>query len=159
MRDERQVDARDVSVRRLAVITGLGPSSEASIEAVLASMGPSGWHLLRRPRLGAARLDHLVLGPGGVFLVVLRGGGGRVRPEWADEARALAAMVSRLTRRAVTPLVVLERAAEWSDARRFHGVDVVPVSGLARHLVASGHVLPPDEIAALRDALRVALAA
>ena len=115
--------------------------------------------MLRRPRLGATHLDHVVLGPGGVFLVVVRSGGGRVRPEWADEARALAAMVSRLTRRAVTPLVVLLRAGEWSDARRFHGVDVVPVSGLARYLVAGGHVLPPTEVATLREALRVALAA
>ena len=140
------------------MITGLGPS-EGSVEAVLAGLRPAGWHLLRRPRLGAAQLDYVVLGPGGVFLVVLRGGRGRVRPEWADEARALAAMVARLTRRAVTPLVVLQRAGEWSEARRFHGVDVVPVSGLGRHLVASGRSLAPTDVAALREALRVALAA
>ena len=141
------------------MITGLGPTSEGSVEAVLAGLRPAGWHLLRHPRLGAAQLDHVVLGPGGVFLVVVRGGGGRVRPEWADEARALAAMVARLTRRAVTPLVVLQRAGEWSEARRFHGVDVVPVSGLTRYLVASGHVLAPGEIVVLREALRIALAA
>jgi hypothetical protein len=141
------------------VITGLGPTSEGSVEAVLGGLRPAGWHLLRHPRLGAAQLDHVVLGPGGVFLVVVRGGGGRVRPEWADEARALAAMVARLTRRAVTPLVVLQRAGEWSEARRFHGVDVVPVSGLGRHLVASGRPLAPSDVAALREALRVALAA
>ena len=79
-----------------------------------------------------------------------------MRPEWADEARALATMVARLTRCAVTPLVVLERAAEWDEARRFHGVDVVPVSGLARYLEASDDVLPPTEVAALREALRMA---
>jgi hypothetical protein len=38
-------------------------------------------------------------------------------------------------------------------------VDVVPVSGLARYLVASGHVLAPGEILVLREALRIALAA
>jgi hypothetical protein len=141
------------------VITGLGPTSQGSVEAVVAGLRPAGWHLLRRPRLGAAHLDHVVLGPGGVFLVVVRSGGGRLRPEWADEARALAAMVSRLTRRAVTPLVVLVRAGEWSEARRFHGVDVVPVDGLARHLVGCGHLLSPSDVAALREALRIALAA
>ena len=141
------------------MITGLGPPSEGSVEAVLAGLRPAGWHLLRHPRLGAAQLDHVVLGPGGVFLVVVRGGGGRVRPEWADEARAVASALARLTRQPVTPVVVLERATEWSDARRFHGVDVVPVSGLARYLVASGHVLAPGEILVLREALRIALAA
>jgi hypothetical protein len=141
------------------VITGLGPTSEATVEAVMAGLGPAGWQLLRRPRLGALCLDYVVLGPGGVFLVVVRSGGGRVRPEWADEARALAAMVSRVTRRAVTPLVALERAAEWSEPRRFHGVDVMPVGGLARHLVDHGHALAPEDVATLGDALRITLAA
>ena len=69
----------------------------------------------------------------------------------------MAAALARLTRRP-SPLV-LERTTEWSDARRFHGVDVVPVSGLARYLVASGHVLAPGEILVLLEALRIALAA
>jgi hypothetical protein len=141
------------------VITGLGPTSEATVEAVMAGLGPAGWQLLRRPRLGALCLDYVVLGPGGVFLVVVRSGGGRVRPEWADEARALAAMVSRVTRRVVTPLVALERAAEWSESRRFHGVDVMSVGGLARHLVSHGHTLAPEDVATLGDALRITLAA
>jgi hypothetical protein len=141
------------------VITGLGPTSEATVEAVMAGLGPAGWQLLRRPRLGALCLDYVVLGPGGVFLVVVRSGGGRVRPEWADEARALAAMVSRVTRRAGTPLVALERATEWSESRRFHGVDVMSVGGLARHLVSHGHTLAPEDVATLGDALRITLAA
>jgi hypothetical protein len=144
--------------RRLVVITGLG-SSEVSVEDVLADLRPAGWHLLRRPRIGAASLDPVVVGPGGVFLVVVRSGGASLRPEWADEARALATMVARLIRRPVMPLVVLRRAADWDEARRFHGVDVVPVSGLARYLMDSGDALAPTEIATLREALRVALAA
>jgi hypothetical protein len=159
MCDERRADAAVVSVtRRLVVITGLGPS-EVSVDDVLAGLRPDGWHLLRRPRIGATHLDHVVLGPGGVFLVVVRSGGGSVRPEWADEARALATMVARLTRCAVTPVVVLLRAGEWDEARRFHGVDVVPARGLAQYLEASDEVFPPTQVAALREALRMALAA
>jgi len=149
-----------VSVRRLAVITGLGPMSEGgSVESVIAGLGPVGWELVRRPRRAATCVDHIVLGPGGAFLVVLHRGGGSVRPEWADEARAAASALARLTRQPVTPVVVLERPTEWTDARRFHGVDVVPVGGLARYLVASGHVLAPGEILVLREALRIGLAA
>jgi hypothetical protein len=160
MCDERWVDVLGVSVRRLAVITGLSPMSEGgSVESVIAGLGPVGWELLRRPRVGAACADHVVLGPGGAFLIVLHRGGGSVRPEWADEARAVASALARLTRQPVTPVVVLERATEWSGARRFHGVGVVPVGGLARYLVASGNVLAPGEILVLREALRIALAA
>ena len=144
--------------RRLVVITGLGPIQE-SVEDVLDDLRPSGWHLLRRPRIGAARLDHVVVGPGGMFLVVVRDGGASLRPEWADEARALATMVARLTRHAVTPVVVLQRAAHWDGARSFHGVDVMPVSGLRRYLEGSGDDLGRTEVAALREALRIALAA
>ena len=134
-------------------------SEGGSVESVIAGLGPVGWELVRRPRRAATCVDHIVLGPGGAFLVVLHRGGGSVRPESADEARAAASALARLTRQPVIPVVVLERATEWSDARRFHGVDVVPVGGLARYLVASGHVLAPGEILVLREALRIALAA
>ena len=110
--------------------------------------------------MGAAAPDHVVLGPGGVFLVLVR------------TAAAAACAPSGPTRRARWPpcwrASRAARSRPWScssarpsgdDARRFHGVDVVPVSGLARYLVASGHVLAPAEIAALREALRIALAA
>jgi hypothetical protein len=140
------------------VITGLG-HNEVSVEDVVAGLGPDGWRLLRRPRIGTACIDHVVLGPGGAFLILVRDGGGGVRPEWADEARALATMTARLTRCAVTPVVVLLRAAEWDEARRFHGVDVVPVGGLARYLEAGDDVFAPMQITALGEALRIALAA
>jgi hypothetical protein len=129
------------------------------VEAIVAGLGPVGWQHLRRPRVGRDYTEHVVLGPGGVFVLVVHRGGGRVRPEWADEARALAAVLARLTRRSVVPLVVLDRPTEWSDARRFHGVDVVPIGGLSRHLVATGHVLAAADVASLREALRTALAA
>ena len=144
--------------RRLVVITGLGPG-QPPVEAVLDDLRPSGWHLLHRPGIGSAHLGHVVVGPGGVFLVLIRSGGASLRPEWADEARAQATMVARLTRHAVMPLVVLQRAADWNGARRFHGVDVVPVSGLRGHLEAGAEALGPTEVAELRAALRIALAA
>jgi hypothetical protein len=134
-------------------------SEGGSVEAIVAGLGPVGWQQLRRPRVGRDYTEHVVMGPGGVYVLVVHRGGGRVRPEWADEARALAAVLARLTRRSVVPLVVLDRPTEWSDARRFHGVDVVPIGGLSRHLVATGHVLAPADVASLREALRTALAA
>ena len=134
-------------------------SDGGSVEAIVAGLGPVGWQQLRRPRVGRDYTEHVVMGPGGVYVLVVHRGGGRVRPEWADEARALAAVLARLTRRSVVPLVVLDRPTEWSDARRFHGVDVVPIGGLSRHLVATGHVLAPADVASLREALRTALAA
>jgi len=145
--------------RRLAVITGLAPRGEGSIEGTLLGLRGSGWHVLRRPRLGAANLDDVVLGPGGLFLIVVRSGGGRLRPEWAAEAMAQAEVVGRLTGHEATPLVVLTRAAGWTEARAFYGVEILPVARLAEHLVARGHVLSPGRIGTLYGGLRLALAA
>jgi hypothetical protein len=155
-----RADAPAMSVaRRLAVITGLGPRADGSIEGALLGLRGAGWHVLRRPRLGAANLDHVVLGPGGLFLVVVRSGGGRLRPEWAAEALSQAEVLERLTGQEATPLVVLVRAAGWTGARAFHGAEILPVSELAGHLVAHGHVLSPSRIGTLYGGLRLALAA
>jgi hypothetical protein len=155
-----RADAPAMSVaRRLAVITGLGLRADGTIEGALLGLRGAGWHVLRRPRLGAANLDHVVLGPGGLFLVVVRSGGGRLRPEWAAEARSQAEVLERLTGREATPLVVLVRAAGWTGARPFHGAEVLPLSELAGHLVAQGHALSPSRIGALYGGLRLALAA
>jgi hypothetical protein len=145
--------------RRLAVITGLGGKGEGSIEGALAGLRGAGWHVLRRPRLGAAHLDHVVVGPGGLFVVVVRSGGGRLRPEWAADAIAQAKVLERLTGRAATPLVVLARAAGWTEARPFHSAEIMPVRELPQYLVGRGHVLSPTAIGSLHAGLRLALAA
>jgi hypothetical protein len=146
--------------RRLAVITGLAPRSEGSIEGALTALGRRGWHVLRRPRLGSAHLDHVVFGPGGLFLVLARSGGGRLRPEWAAEAIEQAHALERLTGRRATPLVVLMRSsAGWAQARPFHGAEIMPVGELPEYLVGHGHVLSPSAISALHAGLRLAQAA
>jgi hypothetical protein len=145
--------------RRLAVITGLAPRSGGSIDEALASLRSAGWHVLRRPRLGTAHLDHVVLGPGGLFLVVVRSGGGRLRPEWADDAVAQAAALERMTGHRATPLVVLTRSAGWAGPRPFYGAEVLGMRALPDYLVARGHVLSPTAIGHLCGGLRQALAA
>jgi hypothetical protein len=145
--------------RRLAVITGLAPRGEGSIESALLCLRGAGWHVLRRPRLGTAHLDHVVFGPGGLFLVLARSGGGRPRSEWAAEAILQAKVLERLTGRAATPLVVLMRSADWSEPRPFHGAEILPVRELPQYLVAHGRVLSPSAIGSLYAGLRLALAA
>jgi hypothetical protein len=145
--------------RRLAVITGLAPRGEGSIDSALHGLRGAGWHVLRRPRLGTAHLDHVVFGPGGLFLVLARSGGGRLRPEWAAEAIAQADAIERLTGRKATPLVVLMRSADWTQVRPFHGAEILPVAELAEHLVSRGHVLSPSAVSALYAGLRLAQAA
>jgi hypothetical protein len=145
--------------RRLAVITGLAPRGEGSIENALHGLRGAGWHVMRRPRLGAAHLDHVVFGPGGLFLVLARSGGGRLRPEWAADAVAQADALERLTGVAARPLVVLMRSAGWTESRPFHGAEILPVDELAQHLVGCGHVLSPSAVSGLYAGLRLAQAA
>jgi Nuclease-related domain len=144
--------------RRLAVITGLG--REGTVDGALLGLRGAGWRVLRRPRLRTGHLDHVVLGPGGLFLILVRSGSGRLRPEWAQEAKAQAALLARLTGREATPLIVLNRAGGWTaGARPFHGVEVLPGAHLADQLVGRGRVLSPTATGALYAGLRLALAA
>jgi hypothetical protein len=140
----------------LAVITGLG--REGTVDGALLGLRGAGWRVLRRPRLGSGHLDHVVLGPGGLFLILVRSG--RLRPEWAQEAKAQAELLARLTGREATPLIVLNRAGGWTaGARPLHGVEVLPIAQLADHLIGRGRVLSPAATGALYAGLRLALAA
>jgi hypothetical protein len=143
---------------RLHAIGWLSPK-ELSVESVLHRLRVAGWHVLRRPRLGAGSFDHVVLGPGGLFLARSRAGRGRLRPDWARDARAQAQSLERLTGRSVTPLLVLTHQPDWTDARAYYGVTAVPLTALGAHLAAQRRVLSPDDVASLRHNLRVALAA
>jgi hypothetical protein len=145
------------ATRRLVVITGLGASAAGSLESVVAGLRPAGWDAVRRPSRGSAIRDDLVVGPGGLFCVLVRDG--RPRAEWARDATAKAGLLGRLTGHDPSPLLVLTRAPGWKEARRFHGVDAVPLQALARDLVGRGNVLSAGRLDELRAGLRLALAA
>ena len=125
---------------------------DGSVDSVLTEIRVAGWHVITR-----TRDDCVVLGPGGLVVIAERTGG-RIRDEWADDARGQAQVVERMTGRPVEALVVLQRHVEWREPRPFRGATLMPVSALAEHLTSRPRTIAPADIDVLRGRMQRALA-
>jgi len=123
-----QVDRRD-----------RGASGEEHVGAVLDSFCSGDWRVIHDVSLGHGNVDHLVIGPAGVFTVETKSRPGQVRVgrvhgATLEQARAQQRSIEAVTELAVEPLIVYSRA--WVDrplARR-KGVRLMPARMLVRHL-------------------------
>lgn len=112
-----------------------------------------------RPGVRFARIDHVVVGPGGVFVVASAPGDleltdGELRhgeldcsaglTAVAEAAAALAELLPRLDPAAVTPVLCLGRDEDVHD--RIDGVLVGTAGNLARLLIASPTALDPERV-------------
>ncbi len=149
-----------------------GAEGERRVADALTSL-PAGWTVvhdrLLRPGRSAANLDHVVIGPTGVYLVDAKNRAGRVtehdgglfqhrhregRSETVSLAgelkkvHGMAAYMAAETDRPVTPVLCLagSRAEEFGEPRMVRGVWVVPVAGLPAWLRARPVVIPPDVV-------------
>ncbi len=126
--------------------------SAGSVDAVLAQVRGTGWHVITR-----THDDRVVLGPGGLMVIAERNGG-RIRDAWADEARGRAQALERMTGRPVDALVVIARHVEWREPRPFRGATLMPVAALADHLASRPRTIAPADIDVLRGRMQRALA-
>ncbi len=126
--------------------------SDGSVDSVLSEIRVAGWCVITRTS------DHcVVLGPGGLVVIAERHGG-RIRDEWADDARGQAQVVERMTGRQVDALVVLARPVEWHEPRPFRGATLMPVGALADNLTSRPRTIAPADIDMLRSRMQHALA-
>ena len=125
---------------------------DGSVDSVLTEVRVAGWHVITK-----TRDDCVVLGPGGLVVIAERPGG-RIRDEWADDARGQAQVVERMTGRPVEALVVLQRHVEWHEPRPFRGATLMPVSALATYLTSRPRAIAPADIDVLRSRMQHALA-
>ena len=126
--------------------------ADGTVDSVLTEIRVAGWHVVTR-----TRDDCVVLGPGGLVVIAERAGG-RIRDEWADDARGQAQVVERMTGRPAEALVVLQRHVEWREPRPFRGTTLMPVSALADHLMSRPRTIAPADIDVLHGRMQQALA-
>jgi len=157
-----------------AVAWRRGASGERRTARVLAALERHGWavlHDLAVPR-SQANIDHLVIGPGGVFVIDSKQYRGRLQLDpsgrlWhgryplAPALRAVsfeadqAAVVLPDPGLAVAPIVAVHDAqVPWGKVV-VHGVPVVPARRLPSMLRALPAVLGPERVADLADQARV----
>ncbi|HEY7830395.1 MAG TPA: nuclease-related domain-containing protein [Solirubrobacteraceae bacterium] len=140
-----------------------GATGEEQVGGILEGLSRrGGWRVIHDANLGHGNVDHIAIGPAGVFTVETKSHPGpvrvgRVHGAILAQAQAERRLVEQVTGMPVEPLVVYSRA--WVDrplARR-KGVRVVPAGMLVEHLEKQPSKLTPAEVSRAQRRLARAL--
>jgi Nuclease-related domain len=108
-----------------------GATGEEQVGGLLDGLGERGWRVVHDASLGRGNVDHILIGPGGVFTVETKSHPGPVRVgrmhgSVLGQAQAQRKTIEGIVEEHVEPLVVFSRA--WVDRplSRRKGVRVVP---------------------------------
>ena len=139
----------------------LGAGGEEYVGKILESLNEE-WIVIHDVLVGSGNIDHIVIGPAGVFAIETKARVGNVRVRdvhgaTLHQARAQRRALEEITGTSVEPLLVFSRA--WVDrplARR-GGVRVLPARMLVKHLRARPRVLAPADVGRTRGLLESGL--
>lgn len=139
-----------------------GARGEEQVGGLLDGLEGGGWHAIHDASLGNGNVDHILIGPAGVFTVETKSHPGpvrvaRIHGATLAQAQAQQRAIARVTGREVEALVVYSRA--WIDrplARR-KGVRVLPARLLPSYLDRRARVLSPAEAEEARERVARAL--
>jgi hypothetical protein len=139
-----------------------GASAEEHVGSLLEVLPAEGWHVIHDASFGRGNVDHILIGPAGVFTVETKSHPGPVRVGRLHggtlrQAHAQRKAIEKVTGLSVEPLLVFSRA--WVDrplARR-KGVRVLPARMLIGHLGKRRATLSPAEIEQAHERLAAAL--
>lgn len=142
--------------------TDRGARAEEQVGALLDSLPPDRWRVVHDATLGRGNVDHIVIGPPGVFTIETKSHPGPIRVgrlhgATIAQAQAQGRAIAWVTGCEVEPIVVFSRA--WVDrpgARR-KGVRVLPARMLVGHLQRRQMRLSAGDVAAAHRALGDAL--
>jgi len=139
-----------------------GALAEEHVGGLLDELPEGRWRVIHDATLGRGNVDHIVIGPPGVFTIETKSHPGPVRVSrlhgrTVAQAQAQGRAISWVTGSEVEPLVVFSRA--WVDrpgARR-KGVRVLPARMLLGYLRRGRRRLSPSDVEAAHRALGDAL--
>jgi hypothetical protein len=140
-----------------------GATGEEEVGELLEGLAARGWHVVHDVSLGRGNVDHILVGPGGVYTVETKSHPGPVRVArvhgkvWG-QAQAQRRAVEEVVGEHVEPLVVYSRA--WVDRplSRRRGVRVVPARMLCGYVERQPQRLTPAGVARAQARLAGALA-
>jgi Nuclease-related domain len=139
-----------------------GATGEEHVGSLLEELAQGGWRVIHDVSLGRGNVDHILIGPAGVFTVETKSHPGpvrvtRVHGATLGQAQAQRTAIERVTGLEVEPLIVFSRA--WVDrpmARR-KGVRVIPARMLLGYLGKRAPKLSSHEIELAREQVAAAI--
>jgi hypothetical protein len=128
-----------------------GASGEEHVGAILDGLASRGWRVMHDVDTGRGNIDHLIVGPGGVFTIETKSHGGRIDVDRLDErmlrqAYAQSKWVEEAVGVRATPLLVFSRAYLSQATVRRRGVVVLPARMLTGHLTRRRTLLSPADV-------------
>ena len=140
-----------------------GATGEEQVGGLLDEMAGEDWRVIHDASLGQGNVDHILIGPAGVFTVETKSHPGPVRVgrlhgRTLSQAQAQRKAIERVTGASVEPLIVFSRA--WVDRplTRRKGVRVVPARMLLGYLTRQRAKLSLEEMQSADRRLQAALA-
>jgi hypothetical protein len=128
-----------------------GATGEEHVGGLLQPLSTHGWHVVHDASLGHGNVDHILIGPSGVFTVETKSHPGpvyvaRLHGATLAQAQAQRKAIERVTGEHVEPLIVYSRA--WVDRplTRRKGVRVVPARMLLAYLDRQPERLQPEQV-------------
>jgi hypothetical protein len=140
-----------------------GAEGERAVGEVLAQLENEGWRALHDVSLGRGNVDHVLVGPGGIFTIETKSHGGRIGidgidPGFLRQAYAEKKLLERITGLEVQPLLVFSRAylVGHVPAQR-GGVRILPARTLQHYFSRRKPVLEASASESVYQRLAVAL--
>jgi hypothetical protein len=154
------VNRRDRAIERWQK----GADGERLVGGVLESLHEQGWRVLHDISFGTGNIDHVAIGPGGVFTIETKSHPGRlpvdrIDPRMLKQAWAEKKKLEEITGLHVQPLLVFSRA--YLQGRlpcRRDGVVVLPARMLAGHLQRRKQIYTQEQVEGLHRRICGALA-
>jgi hypothetical protein len=139
-----------------------GARGEEHVGAILESLSDNGWRPIHGAYLGRGDIDHILIGPGGIFTIETKSHQGRIavaniNPAFLRQAYAQRKLVERITDMPTESLLVFSRAYLDRPVSRQRGVLVLPARMLAGHLARREVTLEQSEVERLHSRLCAAL--
>lgn len=130
---------------------GRGAAGEELVGQVLEGLRERGWLALHDVQLGRGNIDHVLVGPAGIYTIETKSHRGRLRAAAVDsrmlkQAYAEAKLIERMTGLRVDPLLVFSNAYLTPAVTRCDGVVILPARMLAGHLQRRGGTIPPERV-------------
>ena len=140
-----------------------GAEGEEVVGGILEGLAADGWHVIHDVSFGRGNIDHIVVGPGGIYTVETKSRAGRLSLDWLDPkmlAQAYAEMktLETITGMEVQALLVFSRAylIESMPAKR-RGVTILPARMLAGYFSRRRPVMSVEQAEEIHRRLALAV--
>lgn len=140
-----------------------GARGEEKVAAVIDELADEGWLALHDVSFGRGNIDHILIGPAGLFTIETKSHRGRWQADriprrMLNQAYAQRMAIQNVTGLKAEPMLVFSDAyLEGRPITCQRGVRVLPARMLARHLRSRGGSIPVEKVRALHARLAAAV--